>query len=67
VNEPSPHEFIGWIRRGDGNGRWFAVARGFSPEAVFGRLLTMMEGGDKAVLPSDLDPNDTLPYRRRRI
>jgi hypothetical protein len=47
--------FTGWIRR-DETQRCHAVARGYSAESVFGRLLTMMEGGE---LPSDLDPNET--------
>jgi len=65
---PSPHEFVGWARRGPGK-RWYALCSGYSAEVVLAGVLALSSpGGDRAILAAGVDPNImSQPFKRRRF
>jgi hypothetical protein len=55
--------FIGWHRPGQ-RSPWVAIVEADTEDAAFQQLLDAVRGGDKAVLPRGVDPNDTTPKMR---
>lgn len=58
-------KWVGWHRR-DGRSPWRAIVTAETETAAFNKLLDMIRGGDKCILPAGFDPNSTPPQTRRR-